>query len=295
MKIGVLDSGVGGFSILAVLEKNFPEQQFVYLSDHENFPYSEKTAEQLQDIGAENASTLINQGCNPIVIACNTLTVTALSHLRQTFPETTFIGTVPAVKPAAETLPPGSHIVVLATKNTAESEYLQTLIQPWETTHHWTLLGSTKLVETIENWDELAISSELETIFLPTQNQRPIDAIVLGCTHFPFVESFIIETLSQASLESVKHTVNSNSMEQQTKNPVFFEPSIGITKQLARALEIVQNQEISSNIVPAPTPSNAANSQLTFISTDSLVSLSQNETTYLETQFLNLKKYLKDL
>lgn len=295
MKIGVLDSGVGGFSILAVLEKSFPEYQFVYLSDHKNFPYSEKTVEQLQTIGAENASTLINQGCNPIVIACNTLTVTALAHLRQTFAKTTFIGTVPAVKPAAETVPPGSHIVVLATKNTAESKYLQALIQPWETTHHWTLLGSTKLVETIENWDKQAICSELETILLPTQKQRPIDAIVLGCTHFPFVESFIIETLSQASLENEEHTENSNAMEQQVKNLVFFEPSIGITKQLARALQIVQNQEISTNAVQTPPPSYTTNPQLTFLSTDSPVSHPQNERPDLETKFSNLKKYLQDL
>ncbi len=271
MNIGVLDSGVGGFSILATLEKQFPEHTFVYLSDHKNFPYSEKSISQLQTIGAENAEILSAQGCNPIVLACNTLTVTALAHLRVTFPSTSFIGTVPAVKPAAETLTPGSHIVVLATKNTAESEYLQALIEAWKSTHNWTLVGTTKLVEAIENWNEQAIIAELTEILLPIHRQHPIDGIVLGCTHFPFVEKYILQVLQTDETEA--------------KDIRFFEPSIGIAKQLARAVEA-----IDSSIVQ--TTSRTTTSHLNFISSADPAHLNN---TALAHQFEQLKQFLPKL
>ncbi len=218
MQIGVLDSGVGGFSILAVLEQNFPQHSFVYLSDSKNFPYSEKTATELQEIGFQSTQKLLDLDCQIIVIACNTLTVTALTHLRASFPEIIFVGTVPAVKPAAQTLSPNSQIVVLATKNTAESEYLAALVAPWPA-QNWTLIGPTKLVEVIENWDEQAIIAELERTLLPLHHKQPIEAVVLGCTHFPFVETYIEKVLDAPV--------------------IFFEPSIGIAKQLARAVEVV--------------------------------------------------------
>lgn len=228
MNIGILDSGVGGFSILAVLAEKFPEQHYIYSSDRKSFPYSEKSVEQLQAIATVNAQKLITLGCNLIVIACNTLTVTALAHLRSTFRETTFIGTVPAVKPAAETLAPGSHIVVLATKNTVESEYLQTLIKPWEKVQHWSLIGSTILVQAVEDWDTPAISAELTQVLLPIHQTRPIDGLVLGCTHFPFVEQHISQVLGvhQGGTGASQNTV------------AFFEPSIGIAKQVAQVIEL---------------------------------------------------------
>jgi glutamate racemase len=225
MPIGVLDSGVGGLSILAVLEKHFPNETFVYLSDQKNFPYSEKSAEVLQKLGEENVQKLLEYNCNPIVIACNTLSVTALAYLREQFPKISFVGTVPAVKMAAEQLPEGSHVVVLATKNTAESEYLQNLVEPYSNRTNFILLGSTKLVSAIENWDETAITEELHAVLHPIA--KKIDGIVLGCTHFAFIETHIQSYLPY---------------------PVqFFEPSEGITKQVQRAIENITKQPEGKN------------------------------------------------
>lgn len=219
MPIGFIDSGVGGFSILAHLEKNFPTEQFVYLSDTLHFPYSEKSIEELHTIGKENVEILLQYNCNPIVIACNTLTVTALSYLREIFPDTTFIGTVPAVKQASETLPLGAEVVVIATKNTAESEYLQNLVEPFSARTHFTLLGSTPLVTAIENWNLEAITKEIETLFAPVQQKTTVDGVVLGCTHFAFVEQEIDNYLQNLV--------------------AFFDPSAGIQKQLTLKLESI--------------------------------------------------------
>lgn len=212
MPIGVIDSGVGGFSILAHLTDEFPEARFVYLSDNKNFPYSEKSIQKLQTIGENNVRLLQQFSCNPIVIACNTLTVSALAHLRETFPQTTFIGTVPAVKPASELVAPHSTVVVLATKNTAESEYLQNLIKPYKHTTHFELVGSTVLVEAIENWNEPAIVLELQQLLEPLIEKYSISGIVLGCTHFAFIQTHIAAVIPNDLL--------------------FFEPSWGILKQV---------------------------------------------------------------
>ena len=270
MNIGVIDSGVGGFSILAVLEKNFPNQKFVYVSDNKNFPYSEKNTQQLQTIGEELVTTLQAKDCSVIVIACNTLTVNAIQYLREKFPTISFVGTVPAVKTAAQTVPKNSHIVVLATKNTVESYYLKVLIEPWQTLHHWTLVGSTSLVEKIENWDETAIFIELQKLLKPVAEQALITGIVLGCTHFPFVETLITSAIADGSRST-------------TTQFKFFEPSIGIAKRL----EQVVKEKDSNSLSSVPSEITTQVNQTTFLSTASMVSPSS-----LEEKYNFLKKYL---
>lgn len=238
--IGIVDSGVGGFSILSSLQKKFPQQNFIYLCDEAHFPYSEKSVAELQEIGKQAVEKLQSLGCTTIVIACNTLTVTALQFLRKTFPSITFIGTVPAVKPAAEEGKDKAHIVVLATKNTAESAYLKNLVQPFEDVVTFSLLGSTKLVEAIEHWNDVSIIAELTLLLRPLEKEKPITAVVLGCTHFAFIEHHITTVVS---------------------TPIqFYEPSAGIARQLEK-------------VIPAPSDA-IHNSMITtlYLSTNPLTS-----------------------
>lgn len=216
--IGIVDSGVGGFSILASLQKKFPQQNFIYLCDEAHFPYSEKSVVELQQIGKQAVEKLLSLGCKTIVIACNTLTVTALQFLRETYPSLKFVGTVPAVKPAAEEGKDTAHIVVLATKNTAESTYLKNLVQPFEDRATFSLLGSTKLVEAIEHWNDVSIIAELTLLLRALEKEKPITAVVLGCTHFAFIEHHIAAVLSTPTQ--------------------FYEPSAGIARQLEKVVTI---------------------------------------------------------
>lgn len=185
VKIGVFDSGKGGLSLLHQLQKDFPDCTFEYLADTQGFPYSEKSVPWLQDRVTHQVQQLIEKGCNPIVIACNTATVTSLSTLREAFPHIQFIGTVPAIAPAIRELPHGSKILIVATKNTAQSEYLAQLIAPHENDFTFIKEGRTDLVTAIENGDEkntVALISELADTYA-----KNIQGIVLGCTHFPLV------------------------------------------------------------------------------------------------------------
>jgi glutamate racemase len=259
MPIGVIDSGVGGFSILAHLEREFPEARFVYLSDTKNFPYSEKSVAKLQTLAEQHITLLQQLSCNPIVIACNTLTVSALAHLRETFPQNTFIGTVPAVKPASELLAPHSTVVVLATKNTAESEYLQNLIAPFRHTTNFKILGSTVLVEAIEDWDEDAITAELELLLTPILEKETISGVVLGCTHFAFIQSYIEKLIPNEIL--------------------FFEPSWGIIKQVENHEGLFSRDEQFFSDMD----------RLNFLSTD------PTKTAELQEKYLNLRELLPDI
>ena len=257
MHIGLIDSGVGGMSILAALVRAFPQHSFTYLSDQKNFPYSEKSVAELHSIGEENVEHLCSLGCEVIVIACNTLTVTTLTDLREKYPETRFIGTVPAVKPASEQLPPGALVMVLATKNTAESVYLHELVKPYQEKTNFLLVGTTALVAAIEHWDEAAIRNELTTLFTP-QIKAKLSGLVLGCTHFAFIQHILQEYFTHPIL--------------------FFEPSEGITKQL----ELLTNTPAYSR-----ESSLSASKSLTFLS--SLDRTKPSETVAAQFEFLQAK------
>lgn len=218
MKIGVFDSGKGGYTIYDPLKKQLPQHQYIYLADSKNSPYSEKTIEELHQICQENAQSLINKGCQVVVVACNTATVTSLEYLRQQFPQTKFVGTVPAVKPAAEQTSSGGHVLVMATKNTVNSQYLHNLIKPFQDQTRFSFLGSTKLVELIETNDQEGIKQLLTKVLHPYLKDK-VEAVVFGCTHFPLVQEQIQEVLgytvkffssTQGVIDQVKRVTQSD-------------------------------------------------------------------------------------
>ena len=154
MTIGVLDSGIGGTSILHGLEKALPQHRYIYQADPKHFPYSSKTQQYLQRVAADNVDKLISQGAQLIVIACNTLTVAALIYLRKKYPNVPFVGTVPAVKQASDVLKPDSTILILSTIHTAESQYLSDLIDQYSQGQQFICLGTTDLVQAVEDEDQ---------------------------------------------------------------------------------------------------------------------------------------------
>lgn len=195
MTIGVLDSGIGGTSILHGLESALPQHRYIYLADPKHFPYSSKTQQFLQKIAAENVEKLITQGAQLIVIACNTLTVAALEYLRKKFPETQFVGTVPAVKQAAEILKPDATVIILSTIHTAESQYLADLIDRHSQGQNFICLGTTDLVKAVEEEDEEEIEYLLSLLLEKKSTEQHIDGVIIGCTHFSLIEEKIIDAI----------------------------------------------------------------------------------------------------
>ena len=115
--LGLFDSGVGGLSVLRAVRRELPGEDLIYFADQKHCPYGPRPAAEIRALSQRVTEFLLAQGSKAIVVACNTASAAALEYLRQTFPETPFIGMEPAVKPAAQ----NSHtrkVGVLATHGT---------------------------------------------------------------------------------------------------------------------------------------------------------------------------------
>lgn len=199
-RILFFDSGVGGLSVYQEVQKQLPDCHYLYCFDNAFFPYSEKS-EALIIERVNKICTHLDRlyALDLIVIACNTASTIVLPSLRQHF-SIPIVGTVPAIKPAAE-YSSTKHIGLLATKGTVKREYIDHLIKKYAQSCRVEKIGSTKLVELAERKlrgypvDLNEIRTELsEWIRMPD-----LDAIVLGCTHFPLIKSEIQQCLPQVS------------------------------------------------------------------------------------------------
>jgi len=189
--IGVIDSGSGGLSIWKDISVLLPNESIIYIGDHAYLPYSEKTTECIQNRVLKLIQFLLNKRVKLIVIACNTATVAGIDLYRQRFPDIPIVGVVPVIKTAA-TLTRTNNICVLSTKYTAKSNYQMELIKEFAPKATVFAIGSSRLVEYIESESDRTVSiiKELQEILAPVR-RRNIDTIVLGCTHFPFIEKEI--------------------------------------------------------------------------------------------------------
>ena len=191
--IAVFDSGVGGISVLRELVKLMPQENYLYFGDSANAPYGDKTTEQVRQLTLDAARMLLGQGAKALVVACNTATAAAIDILRETYPDHIIIGIEPALKMGADRFPRG-RIGVMATQVTLREEKFlhQTERFPNVQVQQIPAPG---LVELIESGRSEAPETRffLEKMLLPYKGQ--LDALVLGCTHYPFVRSLVAEIL----------------------------------------------------------------------------------------------------
>lgn len=191
--IGVFDSGVGGISVLKELIKLMPEEQYLYFGDSANAPYGEKTTQQVQQLTMAAAERMVRQGVKALVIACNTATSAAIRLLRETYPDMVIIGIEPALKVAADRYPEG-RIGVMATSVTLREEKFQHLATRFPNARIYPI-PAPGLVELIEDGK----LRDRQTQQLLRQLLQPyvgkLDALVLGCTHYPFAAELIAQIL----------------------------------------------------------------------------------------------------
>lgn len=191
-----LDSGTGGIPYMLHLKKKSPSSRCVYLADSKNFPYGEKTTEQIASC-AESAARKIISAWNPrvIVVACNTISVSVLPELRATFPSVPFIGTVPAVKLAAE-VTKNRVIGLLATNATVRHEYVKNLEREFAGNCTLVSRGDAELVSFIEHRLFTATEQEKRAAVRPAVDffaEHGCDTLILGCTHFLHLAQIIAE------------------------------------------------------------------------------------------------------
>lgn len=185
-----LDSGTGGVPYMQMLKQREPNARCAYLGDTVHFPYGEKTPKEVTEC-AKAAIELIIKKWNPkvVVIACNTISVTALSQLRTLFPALPLIGTVPAIKLAAK-VTKNKKIGLLATNATVQHPYCQKLIEDFASDCSVFSRGDPDLIAFIEH--NLFTATEEDKIKAVTPaldffKQNDCDTIILGCTHFTHV------------------------------------------------------------------------------------------------------------
>ena len=188
----VFDSGIGGLTVLREARVLMPDRRFVYVADDAAFPYGawEEKALAGRIVGLFG-ELIAEHDPELVIVACNTASTIVLQALREAYPSTPFVGTVPAIKPAAERTRSGL-VSVLATPGTVKRQYTRDLIAQWGRKCHVRLVGSDRLAGLAETYmregfvDEEAVRAEIAPCFIERDGRRT-DIVVLACTHYPFL------------------------------------------------------------------------------------------------------------
>ena len=193
--IAVFDSGVGGVSVLRELRRLLPQERFYYFGDSANAPYGRKTTEQVRALTlAAGRKLLVDRDCKALVVACNTATAAAVTDLRQEYPNRIIVGIEPALKLACDRHPGGT-IGIMATDVTLREQKLAALMERVKRDCTVIRVQAPGVVELVEagKCDTPQAVALMEQILGPHRDR--LDALVLGCTHFPFLKKAMAAVL----------------------------------------------------------------------------------------------------
>lgn len=194
--IAVFDSGVGGISVLRELVKLMPQERYLYFGDSANAPYGTRPTNEVRALTLAASERLMARGCKALVVACNTATAAAIADLRAKYPDKIIIGIEPALKVAADHFP-GGEIGVMATQVTLREEKFDVLLHRFTDACTVHTIPAPGLVELVERG--MAVSAESEALLRPllAPYRGRLDALVLGCTHYPFAAPVISRLLGE--------------------------------------------------------------------------------------------------
>ena len=194
--IGLFDSGVGGISVLRHMVRLMPNERYLYIGDSANAPYGTKTKEQVRELSFAMAEKLMARGIKALVVACNTATSAAINELRSAYPELIVVGIEPALKLAADRFPKGN-LGVMATPMTLREEKFDLLLHRFDSQCRVSQIPAPGLVELIEQGRGNSAEAEILLRSLLKDYIGNIDALVLGCTHYPFAAEAISRVLGE--------------------------------------------------------------------------------------------------
>lgn len=207
--IGILDSGIGGVTVLKEIIKILPYENYIYYSDSLHNPYGEKTKDEVIQYVDSIVQFFLSKQCKAIVMACNTATALSIQKMRDTYQDIIIIGIEPAYKMIHD-FSNHKKALVMATPATIHSEKFLHMYHMYDN-KDTILLPCDKLAYLIENEDDVEIQKYLWNI-LPKEN---IEAVVLGCTHYPLVKKEIQKILGPV---------------------IFYDGSSGVAHQLYNVL-----------------------------------------------------------
>ena len=209
--IGILDSGIGGITILKEILKILPYENYLYYSDSIHNPYGEKTKEEVVEIVEKIVESFMKKNCKAIVFACNTATALAIDEIRRKYPDFIFVGTEPAYKVVYD-CSFDKKALVMATPATINSERFDNLYHKYDN-QNTILLPCSNLAYLIENRKTEEVEKYLNQN-LP-KNEK-IEVVVLGCTHYPLIKTEIQKVLG---------------------NVIFYDSSKGVANRLKKLLK----------------------------------------------------------
>ena len=232
--VGIFDSGVGGLSVLREIHALLPAQPLYYIADQAHVPYGKRKLSEIRDFSFAITDFFISIGIQIVVVACNTASAAALNDLREEYPQLTFIGMEPAVKPASQKTHNGN-VGVLATPATFQGKLYNTLVEKFAKDVNIFTNTCPGLVEAIEagKLSNHSTKTILKEVLLP-MIEKGVDTIVLGCTHFPFV------------VPAIKDIVGPNIG--------VIDPSPAIAKRvssLLNKLDLIEKRSLNSDITYA--------------------------------------------
>ena len=191
--IGVFDSGLGGISVLREITALLPAEDYIFYGDSANAPYGVRPTEEIRQLTTVVFDKLIARGVKAIVIACNTASSAAGEALRKQYPEIPIIAIEPALKPAVVSFPGGT-VAVMATEAPLREKKFHRLMESYQGQARILKLPCPGLPEFVERGE---LHSEKLRAFLQERfaslGGAKLNGIILGCTHYPFVQPMIQE------------------------------------------------------------------------------------------------------
>lgn len=253
-KIGVFDSGVGGLTVLRELLQSFPHTEFVYLGDTARVPYGIRSQETIQKYSYEDALFLRQQGCELIIVACNTATAFALPYLGNQLDLPVMGVVAPGVEMALQTTK-NHKIGIIGTEGTIGSKVYDNLLKQKNPNVQCFAKATPALVPFVE---EGLFSPEvllpLLNYYLADFKEQGIDTLILGCTHYPVIADEIFNYFegkvslvdsAKAIAASLKQKFGNDNVNDPLQSPQIFVTDIPARTQ-SLVQRILQNPEIQA-------------------------------------------------
>ena len=271
--IGIFDSGYGGLTILNQIRQVLPEYDYLYLGDNARAPYGTRSFDVIYEYTLQAVKYLHQQGCNLIILACNTASAKALRTIQQRDIDPDQLRVLGVIRPTVEVIPQRTqtkHIGVLATPGTVASESYVIELLKQAPTLIITQQACPMWVPLIESGEHLGDGANyfVEKYLTELLTRDPlIDTIILGCTHYPLIQSKI-----EAFLRKYEHTT---SLIQNSKFKIISQGEIvahSLADYLLRHPEIVKR--ISS-------PSKGRSEGVTYLTTESATKFAESASLFL--------------
>lgn len=262
--VGVFDSGLGGLSVLRALRAQLPHESIVYVADSLYAPYGDRDDDFIAERTLAIGQWLVTQGAKLLVVACNTATAQSIAMVRERLP-IALVGVEPGIKPAA--LQSKTRVAgVLATQVTLRSARFQSLLERYAADCRFLCQPGHGLVQAIERCD--IGSSELRALlqsYLQPMLDAGADTLVLGCTHYPFLDAAIRDIVGErmtlidtsvAIARQVERVLGQSGLLAATNAPIdlprFFSTSDGAHLQQLAASLLQIDATVERVVIPSP-------------------------------------------